>query len=226
MTHLRLVLTSLTIFALGFSSSAYCQSQGIVADFVMTLSRQLPDGTQTENSSFGEYSLDREGRMRIRVNGIEVISDPVAGLAWRVLIAKGVASQSRTGDSESSGAGRETVTSGDSWSSDYSVPQPNWPTSPEPVIEDLPDRTINGIVCNGKSSRISLPAGTVGNGEALVIETETWTSNAFGFKIPVMVTMRNGTTSSNRRELRNVRASNFSAAHFRPDARYTIVEED
>lgn len=222
--RLRLVLTGLWVFTLGFSSSAYCQSSGIAADFVMAQSIQRPDGTQAETSSVGEYVLDSEGRMRLKINGIEFISDPVAGRLWKVDIAQGIATQSSTATEDSSGEG--TATSGESWKSDFTLPQGNWPAVPEPTVEELADRTVNGLECNGRLSQISLPAGTIGNADSIVIETETWTSDTFGFKIPVMVTIRSDTIGFTRRELRNVTTSDFSATHFRPDARYTIVERD
>lgn len=210
--------------ALGFSSSAYAQSRGIVADFVMTQSEQLTDGTQTEDTVVSEYALDSQGRMSIRVNQMELISDPVADTVWNVFIARGIAS--RRSASESDGGGSNAAASGGSWRADFPLPESSWPTAPEPTVEELPARTINGLECNGRRSRISLPAGAFGNTDALVIETETWASEAFGFKIPVMVTIRHGTNNFSRRELRNISASDFSATHFRPDARYTIVEED
>ncbi len=222
MNSLKLALFSLVAIALGFSSSAYAQSRGIVADFVMTESKQLTDGTQTEDTVVGEYALDSQGRMRIRVNQMELISDPVADTVWNVFIARGIASQSSAPASD--GGGSNAATSGESWRADFPLPESNWPTAPEPTVEELATRTINGVECNGRRSRISLPAGTFGNTDALVIETETWTSEAFGFKIPVMVTIRDGTNNFSRRELRNVRASDFSATHFRPDERYRIVD--
>ena len=221
MNGLKFALISIVAFALGLSSPAYAQSRGIVADFVMTESKQLTDGTQTV---VGEYALDSEGRMRIRVNKMELISDPVAGSVWNVFIARGIASRSSA--SANGGSGSNAAESGGSWSADFPLPESNWPTAPEPTVEELTARTINGLECNGRRSRISLPAGTFGNTDALVIETETWISEAFGFKIPVMVTISHGTNNFSRRELRNIRASDFSATHFRPDARYTIVEKD
>ena len=226
MNLLRLTLTGLAVFTLGFSSSAYCQSSGIAADFVMAQSIQRPDGTQAETSSVGDYVLDSDGRMRLKINGIEFISDLVAGLLWKVNIAQGIATQSRTATAKSSGADQGTVTSGESWRTDYTLPQGNWPAVPEPTVEELADRTINGLECNGRLSQISLPAETIGNADSIVIETETWTSDTFGFKIPVMVTIRSDTIGFTRRELRNVTTSDFSATHFRPDARYAIVERD
>ena len=222
MNGLKLAFFSVATVALGFSSSAYAQSGGIVADFVMTQSTQLTDGTQTENTVVGEYALDSQGRMRIRVNQMELISDPVANTIWNVFIARGIASRSSA--SASDGGGSNAAKSGGLWRSDFPLPHSNWPTAPKPTVEELAASTINGLECKGRRSRISLPAGTLGNADTLVIETEIWTSEAFGFKIPVMVTIRDGTNNFSRRELRNVRASDFSATHFRPDARYTIVE--
>ena len=222
MNSLKLVLFSLMAIAFGFSSSAHAQSRGIVADFVMTQSKQLADGTRTENTVVGQYALDSEGRMRLRVNQMELISDPVVGTVWNVFIARGIAV--RESASATDGGGSDAATSGGSWGDDFLLPEAEWPTAPEPTVEELATRTINGIECNGRRARVSLPAGTFGSTDALVIETETWTSEAFGFKIPVMVTIGDGTNDFSRRELRNVRASDFSATHFRPDARYRIVD--
>lgn len=220
----KLALFGIVAIALGFSSSAYAQSRGIVADFVMTQSKQLTDGTQTEDTVVGEYALDSQGRMRTRVNQMELISDPVAGTVWNVFIARGIASRSSA--SATDGGGTNAASSGGSWRAEYPLPESNWPSAPEPTVEELAARSINGVECNGRRSRISLPSGAFGNTDALVIETEIWTSEAFGFKIPVMVTIRHGTNNFSRRELRNIRAADFGATHFEPDARYTIVEAD
>ena len=223
----KLVLLSLTLTTLVFSSSAYCQSRGIVADFVVTQSKQTRNRERIEDTLVGEYAFDSDGRMRLAINGMVFISNPVRGFVWKVHVAKGVASQRRLPAAPGIGGEYRSERSEETWSDDFPLPQPNWPTFvPQPTVEELGVRMVNEVECQGRRWRTSIPAGTFGNGNSIEIVTELWTSDAFGIKIPVLVVTRDGRNGVSRRELRNVRASNFGEPHFRPDARFTIEEVD
>ena len=217
MKYRKFVLLGLTAATFGFSSFAYGQSQGIVADFLVTVSGK--------DTMTGQYALDNQGRLLIRINGMEMITDPVASSVWTVNIAKGVAAQRSLPITGSSGETRTEQT--ENWKSEFSSPQGNWPTiDPQPTVENLAAKNVNGVASNGKLWRTTIAAGTFGNENAIKIENELWVSEAFGFKIPVLAIMRRDSTEVSRRELRNIRASDFADTYFRPDAAYTIVAED
>ncbi len=223
----KLVLLSLTLTTLAFSSSAYSQSHGIVADFVVTQSKQTRNRERIEDTMVGEYAFDGDGRMRLAINGMVYISNPVEGFVWKVHVANSVASQRRLPAAPVSGGEHRSGRSEETWRDDFSLPQPNWPTfDPQPVVEELGVRTVNKVECQGRRWTTSIPTGTFGNVNSIEIQTELWTSDAFGIKIPVLVVTRDGRDGVSRRELRNVRASSFGEAHFRPDARFTIEEVD
>lgn len=213
----KFVSLGLVAAAFSFSSSTYAQSQGIVADFLLTLSGN--------NTTTGTYALDNQGRMRIRMNGMEFITDPVASTVWTVHVAKGTAAQRTLPAHESSGeTGTEQT---ENWSNEFSIPQGNWPTDvPQATVEDLAAKVVNGVASSGRLWRATIAAGTVGNENAITVESEVWVSEAFGFKMPVLAIMRMDSNEVNRRELRNIRASSFADTYFRPDAAYTITEED
>ena len=179
--------------------------------------------TQSGNSATGEYALNTEGRMRLNINGIIFISDPIQGLFWRVHVASGIALQSRLPTTTSG----ETEFRGESsWPDDLPRPQLNRPTvDPQQAAEDLGARTINGLACSGQLWQIRLPYGAFSNDSAIELQTELWTSDAFGIKVPILAIIRKGTEEVNLRELRNVRSSKFAADFFQPDPAYTIREQ-
>ena len=211
------VVLGLMAVAFGFSSYANGQSQGIAADFLVTQS-----GSKTMT---GEYALDKQGRLHIRLNGMEFITDPVAGNAWTVNTAKGVAVQQSLPTAGSSGDIRTERT--ENWRSEFSFPQSSWPTNaPQPTVKELGTQTVSGVASSGKLWRAKIAAGTVGNKVEIKIENEMWVSETFGFKIPVLVIMRKDSNEVSRRELRNIRAADFGDTYFRPDPAYAIVAED
>ena len=210
-------LLTLMVGALSFASAAYGQSQGIVADFLVTLAGKKP--------MIGEYALDNQGRLRTRVNGIEFISDPIAGTAWTVHIAKGIAYQRSMAAIVGTGQTRREQT--ENWSDQFALPQANWPTGvPQPTLENMGSKTINGVESSGKTWRDTIAANTFGNKKAVNVEKEVWISESFGFKIPVSISLRVDSNKIDQRELKNIRASEFDEAYFRPDSAYTIIVSD
>lgn len=210
----RIILGGLAFVALTTAMPAHSQSSGLQADFITT---------QSGTTAVGEYALDTNGRMRFKMSGVIIISDPVEGLVWRVHIPSGAGLQTRLPQVTSS----ETESSSEnSWNDDWSRPQNDWPTvDPQREAENLGARSINGYACNGQLWRIRLPNGAFGDNDPIDIQNELWTSEVFGIKVPILVIIRKGNVEVNRRELRNIRSSTFPATFFRPDPAYTIREE-
>ncbi len=48
------------------------------------------------------------------------------------------------------------------------------------IKEDLGQKTIEGVLCNGTKQTITIPAGQIGNDQPIVIVTETWTAPSLG----------------------------------------------
>ena len=214
------------VLGLSMSSVALCQSEGIVAEFVVTQSRPIGLDNRIERTTIGDYSRDSYGRSRLEVGGMLLIADPVESLAWNVNIASGIALQYRSAsdlnpDDSSLMAGIQ--------SDELQIQQPNWPTLTEQDVRsfDLGVETINDIKCSGRKWVYSLPAGTIGNVSAIDIATEVWISDEFGFKLPVMITVQSPMSGTKTRQLRRIRSTSFDNAHFRPDASHEIrvVEE-
>ena len=66
----------------------------------------------------------------------------------------------------------------------------------------------------------------MGNVEPIVIETEVWQSDAYGFGLPVRTVVRNPLMGDSSQELRNIRSLTDAEAEdlFRPDGDWTVVE--
>ena len=85
-------------------------------------------------------------------------------------------------------------------------------------------RVINGVECEGVSSKREIPTAAMGNAAPIHIVTETWTTHAFGFPLAVLTVIRDAHSGTQKQELRNIREVVFDAATFRPDARVRIAE--
>ena len=59
---------------------------------------------------------------------------------------------------------------------------------------------------------------------AIEIYIESWASEAFGFRLPMLLITEDVLNGSSRSELRNVRAIAFDSTYFSPDARYEIQD--
>ena len=62
-------------------SFAHSQSRGVVADYVLSETRQLADGNRIERQIVGEYAQDTDGRARLRYGDAIAIVDPVDGVS-------------------------------------------------------------------------------------------------------------------------------------------------
>lgn len=90
------------------------------------------------------------------------------------------------------------------------------------ATEQLGTKTISGVEATGTRTTITIPAGTHGNDQALVITRERWVANDLG--ITVLETVndpRNGTTTT---EVTSLQKTEPSESLFQAPAGYTVSD--
>jgi hypothetical protein len=95
-------------------------------------------------------------------------------------------------------------------------------SDPHTSTESLSMQTINGVQATGSRITRTIPAGQIGNAQALQITHETWM--AVDLKVPVMVKRtdpRNGTTVT---QLTNIVRSEPDPALFQTPSDYTVTQ--
>jgi hypothetical protein len=95
------------------------------------------------------------------------------------------------------------------------------PVDPNVTTESLPMQTINGVQANGTRVTRTIPAGEIGNAQAMQIVHETWQS--VDLKVPVMertVDPRFGTTV---KQLTNITRTEPDPSLFQAPSDYTVT---
>ena len=87
------------------------------------------------------------------------------------------------------------------------------------VKEDLGAQTLNGVTATGTRVTRTIPAGAMGNAEAIQIVRETWVSS--DLKVPVMVKTSDPRFGTTVTQLTNVTRSEPDATLFQTPAGYT-----
>jgi hypothetical protein len=183
------------------------------------IQRKLEDGNQISREEQAKVYRDSQGRVRMENTGtnpqtgksrtVITIFDPVAGYsyvlnpqtktAWkRPLPPAG----SRPGQGMGMGPGRRAANQG--------------------KTEDLGTQTINGLAATGTRVTTTIPAGSVGNQQAIVITRETWISTAL--KVPVQIKTSDPRFGSSSVQLTGVVQSEPDAALFQVPSDYTLTE--
>lgn len=153
------------------------------ADSQTDVVQTLADGNRIVRHTSGKFYRDSTGRTRREQTFGDVspsipgetkifIEDPTANSFW--VMDPG----SKTSRHLANMAYRK---------SERAEPEPH-PTEPEVlpkldesrdiVTQDLGQKMIEGVQCNGKRDTITIPAGQIGNEQPIVIVTETWSSPA------------------------------------------------
>ena len=173
-----------------------------------------------EHSASGRFAMDDQGRTRFEFGDQVAITDPVQGVRWMADERSGRTFRSIL--AESTGRTQRRADSGDG------APDARLPEAPLDArhVLDLGTAMQNGLECTGTLYRQTIPSGTMGNVEPIVIETEVWQSDAYGFGLPVRTVVRNPLMGDSSQELRNIRSLTDAEAEdlFRPDGDWTVVE--
>lgn len=87
--------------------------------------------------------------------------------------------------------------------------------------QDLGAKTIDGIVCTGTQKTVTIPAGQIGNEQAITIVTETWF--APGINAIVQSTTNDPRFGQTVYQLHNIQVGEQAASLFEPPADYKVV---
>ena len=86
--------------------------------------------------------------------------------------------------------------------------------------ETLAAQTMNGIIASGTRVTRTIPAGTIGNSQAIATVRETWMSD--DLKVPLMTKVSDPRTGTSTAELTNINRSQPDPTLFQIPADYTV----
>lgn len=166
----------------------------------------LADGNQLVQTSTGSIARDSQGRTRqelatpsvgpadLKAPRLVLIEDPVSGTAYSLDLTDKIAHQMplpssrQNADSypaaQAGGLAVQIGPSGLGWSAApiigaaLSGPKAAMAGNQQdqPSTEDLGSKTMEGLLVNGTRTTTTIPAGQIGNSEAIKIINEVWTS--------------------------------------------------
>lgn len=180
----------------------------------------LANGNQISHSSQSTVYRDSQGRMRTEetitpaaASGkapytLVTIFDPVGGYSYVLNSSTMTARQTALPKPPSTSASSTTTT------------PPQRPANPNVVVTDLGTQTINGVAATGKQTTDTIPAGAIGNTQAIQIVRTTWISTEL--KVPVRIQTSDPRLGTSDLELTNVAQTEPSASLFVVPAGYTV----
>jgi hypothetical protein len=95
-------------------------------------------------------------------------------------------------------------------------------TNPNVVRESLGMQTVNGVQATGTRVTRTIPAGQIGNAQAIQTVHETWMSP--DLKVPVTVRSSDPRSRTTTTQLTNITRSEPDPALFQPPADYTVTK--
>jgi len=193
---------------------------------VRTSQQVLAAGGMISRSDQANIYRDSQGRVRKettrktpdgQTETFVMISDPVAGVIHELNVTKKTAftrkahfpteaqsaSTSTTGRGQMMAAGRRNV------QTDVNVKR-----------ETLAARSMNGILASGTRSTRVIPAGTIGNTQALETVHETWIAD--DLKVPLLSKTSDPRTGTQTLELTNINRSQPDPSLFTIPSDYTV----
>lgn len=143
------------------------------AEEIDDLLRPLADGNALSSHSVAKVYRDKDGRTRREVEQpggtLVIITDPVAQQSYALRPAQSsalrMAGPMPRPPAPAAGATPATLVAGVNGEFKYLS---------QPTITALGARDIDGVAANGQSLRYEIPAGEVGNEQAIVVTTEIW----------------------------------------------------
>jgi hypothetical protein len=186
----------------------------------LTVQRQqtLAGGNQIQQQEQATVARDTQGRVRIDATVTRpsssgnqtrteiTIYDPVAGSIYR-LNPQNMTGVQMPVRQNTSGPGGPTHTP---------------PTNENVQTTSLGTQTINGVSATGTQVTRTIPAGTIGNTQAIQIVRVTWVSTAL--QIPVEITITDPRSGNETMNLTNIVQSAPSASLFTVPSGYTITQ--
>jgi hypothetical protein len=173
----------------------------------MTESQQtLPDGNQIARQEQSKVYRDSQGRVRIEhaargVEAVVAIFDPVAGFAHVLHPSTMTAVKTPVHVRDELHAKRNQASDVQS--------------------EDLGTQMINGLAATGTRTTRTIPAGAIGNQQAIQIVREAWVS--VDLKVPVLIKSSDPRFGSTVMQLTNVVRAEPDASLFQVPANYAVT---
>jgi hypothetical protein len=99
---------------------------------------------------------------------------------------------------------------------------PSDASTPKVVTTDLPQTTIAGLPATGKLTTITIPAGAIGNTDAITMTREVWTSTAL--QVVVKATINDPMRGTTNVLLSDVSSSTPDASLFQIPSNYTVKD--
>lgn len=199
-------LAGRTVTGAPFSAQATTVSQHVLAN-----------GNQIQRQEQANLYRDSQGRVRIETtipatagHAAETsitLYDPVAGFVYRLNPQKMTGVQSPLRQRTPPPANSASRTRGT-------------PGNTEALSQNLGTQTINGVTAAGTQITRTIPAGTIGNTQAIQIVRATWVSSAL--QIPVQATLSDPRTGTTTLNLTNIVQSEPSSSLFVVPSGYTI----
>ncbi len=183
-----------------------------------THQQTLADGNQIQDTRTEKVYRDAEGRLRSEATmttpsgttrTMITIFDPVAGFVAHLNPADSTAMK-MTLPSRPAGAPPTRPT------------PPADANAPQVVTKDLGTETVAGLAATGTSVTHTIPAGAMGNTNALVETREIWTSTAL--KIPVKMTSTDPERGNSTMLLSNITQGAQDPALFQIPSGYTVKD--
>jgi hypothetical protein len=97
---------------------------------------------------------------------------------------------------------------------------PSGENAPQVATADLGSKTIEGLAVTGKQVTTTIPAGEMGNSEAIQTVRVVWTSTVL--KVPVMITSTNPRFGTSTTQLSGVSQAEPDATLFQIPSNYTV----
>jgi outer membrane lipoprotein-sorting protein len=180
----------------------------------------LSNGNQISRSSQSNVYRDSQGRVRTEETitppassgkaayTLVTIFDPVGGYSYLLNSSTMTAIQTPLPKLPAASASGSTTT------------PPQRPANPNIVVTDLGTQTVNGVAATGKQTTDTIPAGAIGNAQAIQIVRTTWISTEL--KLPVRIQTSDPRLGTSDMELTNIAQTEPSASLFVVPAGYTV----
>ena len=156
--------------------------------------------------SQGRVRTERSGG-RAEASAVIAIFDPVAGFSYVLhpaTLSAGKTSLRVPSSTESSGS-----------------PHSKWNQASDLQTEDLGTQVINGFAATGTRTTRTIPAGAIGNLQAMQIVREAWVST--DLKVPLLIKSSDPRFGSTVMQLTNIVRSEPDASLFQVPATYTVT---
>jgi hypothetical protein len=151
----------------------------------------LTDGTNVNHTDTSTFSGDAQGRMRSESPRRILIYDPVAGFTYN--LSPSTRTYEKYPIKPGTGSTSIAVVGDSTWVKSAAENGPHMPIESvqasnglrafhaepvrNPITEDLPIQTVNGIAAKGSRITITIPAGTLGNDRDVKVVSERWYSD-------------------------------------------------